>query len=70
MDTRDYFAGQALNALIKNDENHPGGKDIKKIVSLAYRIADAMLEERELFPQKDIGGHKSENEQATFGRGK
>ena len=50
MDTRDYFAGQALNALIKTDEDHPGGRDIKKIVSLAYRIADAMLEERELFP--------------------
>ena len=30
MDTRDYFAGQALNALIKKDEDQPGGKDIKK----------------------------------------
>jgi hypothetical protein len=56
MDTRDYFAGQALNALTKNDEDNPGGKDIKKIVSLAYRIADAMLAELELFPQKDVAG--------------
>ena len=60
MDTRDYFAGQALNALIQNDEDRPKGKDIKKIVSLAFRIADAMLEERNLFPQKDAAGDATE----------
>jgi hypothetical protein len=40
MDTRDYFAGQALNALMQYNEHRPKGKDIKKIVSRASRIAD------------------------------
>jgi hypothetical protein len=69
MDTRDYFAGQALNALMQNDEDRPRGKDIKKIVSLAYRIADAMLDERDMFPQKDIADSRSENDDAASRRG-
>ena len=68
MDTRDYFAGQALNALIQNDDDRPKGKDIKKIVSLAFRIADAMLEERDLFPQKEATDTKSEKEKAPSKR--
>jgi hypothetical protein len=40
MDTRAYFAGQALNALMQNNEHRPKGKDIKKIVSRAFQIAD------------------------------
>jgi hypothetical protein len=44
MSLRDYFAGQALTGLIANPTN---GGDGKELVYLAYRIADAMLEERE-----------------------
>jgi hypothetical protein len=62
MDTRDYFAGQALNALIQNDEDRPKGKDIRKIASLAFRIADAMMDERDLLPQNDTLDQKNESE--------
>lgn len=65
MDTRDYFAGQALNALIQNDEDRPRGKDIKKIASLAFRIADAMMEERDLLPQNDTLDTKNESDNAS-----
>lgn len=65
MDTRDYFAGQALNALIQNDEDRPKGKDIKKIVALAFRIADVMLEERDLLPQNDTLNTKNESENTS-----
>lgn len=65
MDTRDYFAGQALNALIQNDDDRPKGKDIKKIAALAFRIADAMLEERDLFPKKGAVDTVSVKESAS-----
>lgn len=65
MNTRDYFAGQALNALIQNDEERPKGKDIKKMASLAFRIADAMLEERDLLPQNDTLDTKNVSEDAS-----
>lgn len=47
MDTRDYFAGQAMNALIQHGEDYDKDKDLRKLSALAYRIAEAMLEERE-----------------------
>lgn len=68
MDTRDYFAGQALNALIQNDEDRPRGKDIKKIASLAFRIADAMMEERDLLPQNNTLEQKTESENTSSKR--
>lgn len=68
MDTRDYFAGQALNALIQNDEDRPRGKDIKKIASLAFRIADAMMDERDLLPQNDTLDQKNESENTSSKR--
>jgi hypothetical protein len=40
---RDYFAAQALTALMRN---HPG-RDINTNVGDAYRIADAMVNERD-----------------------
>jgi hypothetical protein len=68
MDTRDYFAGQALNALIQNDEDRPKGKDIRKIASLAFRIADAMMDERDLLPQNDTLDQKNESENTSSKR--
>lgn len=68
MDTRDYFAGQALNALIQNDEDRPRGKDIKKIASLAFRIADAMMDESDLLPQNDTLDQKNESENTSSKR--
>jgi hypothetical protein len=68
MNTRDYFAGQALNALIQNDEERPKGKDIKKMTSLAFRIADAMLDERDLLPQNDTLNTKNVSEPASSER--
>lgn len=65
MDTRDYFAGQALNALIQNDDGRPKGKDIKKIASLAFRIADVMLEERDLFPRKEAADNATKKESTS-----
>ena len=46
MTLRDYFAGQAMKAMIPNhsrqvEEGHSG-----HIVELAYEVADAMLKER------------------------
>jgi hypothetical protein len=68
MDTRDYFAGQALNALIQNDEDRPRGKDIKKIASLPFRIADAMTDENDLLPQNDTLDQKNESENTSSKR--
>lgn len=51
MTLRDYFAAQALAALLAGDDHRgagaaPGhGTDL--VTRYAYRIADAMLEERE-----------------------
>jgi hypothetical protein len=47
MDVRDYFAGQALNGLIVTDDDYTKGKNIKKLASLSYQIADALLDARE-----------------------
>lgn len=47
MDTRDFLAGQTVNALIQGGEGYGKDKEIKKLAALAYRIADAMLEERD-----------------------
>lgn len=42
MNLRDYFALEALEALIKSDDDI----DVTYIASVAYNIADAMLDER------------------------
>ena len=42
MTLRDYFAGQALVGLLA----HPSGEDPEVAVNFAYRLADAMLEQR------------------------
>ena len=43
MSLRDYFAGQALTGLLA----HASGEDPGKSPSMAYKLADAMLAERE-----------------------
>lgn len=43
MTLRDYFAGQALTGLLA----HASGEDPGKSPSMAYKLADAMLAERE-----------------------
>ena len=45
MNLRDYFALESLEALIKLDDDI----DASYIASVAYGIADAMLDEREKF---------------------
>ena len=45
MSLRDYFAGLAMQGLLAADSNNEWDPDI--CVILAYRIADAMLAERE-----------------------
>ena len=47
MDVRDYFAGQALKGLMKEGQDYKKEKSIQKLASLAYQIADALLEARE-----------------------
>ena len=42
MTLRDHFAAQALVGLLA----HPSGEDPKMAVNFAYRLADAMLEQR------------------------
>jgi len=43
MTLRDWFAGQALAGLLA----HASGEDPHKAPEMAYRLADAMLAERE-----------------------
>lgn len=50
MDVRDYFAGQAINGLIKDGPDFKKEKNILKLASLAYQIADALLDARERIP--------------------
>lgn len=47
MDIRDYFAGQALKGLMKEGQDYKKEKSIQKLASVAYQIADALLEARE-----------------------
>lgn len=48
MTLRDYFAGQALVALIAHPEAFEGDDPRAAIAHTAYEIADAMLKERAL----------------------
>jgi hypothetical protein len=41
MDLRDYFAGQVLSCVVIDDTNIHGS------ATFCYRVADAMMEERE-----------------------
>lgn len=68
MDTRDYLAGQALNALIQSGEDNEKGKELRKLVTSAYRIADAMLEERERLSH-NLATDDSENDAASKANG-
>jgi hypothetical protein len=43
MSLRDYFAAKALNQIIKLNPNTP----IEKIAELTYKVADAMIAERD-----------------------
>jgi hypothetical protein len=45
MNLRDYFALEAMNALIKKEE--PEDLFAESIAAFSYKIADAMLTERE-----------------------
>ena len=45
MNLRDYFALEALNSLLRV-QNY---SDVSKYAERAYKIADSMLEERELY---------------------
>ena len=45
MSLRDYFAAQALQGMISAD--HKSERSMSEMVTLAYKIADAMIAERE-----------------------
>jgi len=45
MTLRDHFAGLAMQAMIAHD-GHLSGDD--KLAAIAYRVADAMLKQRDL----------------------
>jgi hypothetical protein len=50
MTLRDWFAGQAVDAVTTYLFHHMGVRDdafTREVASLAYQIADAMLAERE-----------------------
>lgn len=47
MDVRDYLAGMALAGLMQKDQDYGKGKNVRKLATAAYQIADAMLEARE-----------------------
>ncbi len=47
MDVRDYFAGQALKGIMKDGQEYKKEKSLQKLASLAYQIADALIEARE-----------------------
>ena len=49
MSLRDYFAGQAMAALIVADFN----MSEPRVSELAYKQADAMLEEREMLAKRE-----------------
>jgi hypothetical protein len=47
MTLRDYFAGQALNGILMNYTTERFGISENSIADHAYKLADAMLAERE-----------------------
>ena len=46
LSARDYFAAKAMAALIAATGNNVGAEDYMKASRIAYRHADAMMEER------------------------
>ena len=47
MGMRDWFAGRALEGILANPEEQAMEAPAEEIARLAYKFADAMLEERE-----------------------
>lgn len=47
MNLRDYFALEAMNSLIRTTPQDKAGPEL--ISMLSYKVADAMLEEREKY---------------------
>ena len=47
MSLRDWFAGQALFLMAAYWQDLPQGTDSLKVAEAAYRVADAMITERE-----------------------
>jgi hypothetical protein len=47
MGMRDWFAGRALEGILANPEEEAMDAPSEEIAQLAYKFADAMLEERE-----------------------
>jgi hypothetical protein len=47
MGMRDWFAGRALEGILANPEDEAMDASPEEIAQLAYKFADAMLEERE-----------------------
>jgi hypothetical protein len=46
MSMRDYFAAKAMHAMLNNDIRREEMATCKNVAKDAYRMADAMLEER------------------------
>jgi hypothetical protein len=47
MGMRDWFAGRALEGILANPEEQAMDAPTEEVAQLAYKFADAMLEERE-----------------------
>jgi hypothetical protein len=47
MGMRDWFAGRALEGILANPEEQAMEAPVEAIANMAYKFADAMLEERE-----------------------
>lgn len=56
MSLRDYFAAKAMQTVVIDNEFMHNGITEEKCAILAYKLADAMLKERE--PKKQINDNK------------
>ena len=46
MTTRDYFAGLAMQQILREENKEPPYPSLERVAATAWDIADAMMEER------------------------